>query len=66
MKVYIEKEDRTVDISKGKNCTGIELLKELHINPATVILVRNREVILDDELLSDADDIQILSVISGG
>ena len=64
MKVFIEKENKQLVL--GKSCTGAELLRELHINPSTVILIKNNEVVLPEEELSDKDDIKILSVISGG
>ncbi len=65
MKVFMEKDNRLLEL-KNKHCTGDELLKELRINPATVILVRNDEVVLADEEFSEKDDVKILSVISGG
>ncbi|MBI2666180.1 sulfur carrier protein ThiS [Candidatus Woesearchaeota archaeon] len=43
-----------------------ELLKQLKINPETVIVVRNNEVITEDEELKDKEQIELLSVISGG
>ena len=64
MNIFIEKENKQLELAR--NCTGGELLSELKINPATVILVRNNEVILPEEQLSETDMIQILSVISGG
>ena len=64
MEVFIEKEQRT--ISESGNCTGTELLKKLGINETTVLLVRNGEVVLEEEKLDDTDKIQILSVVSGG
>lgn len=65
MKVFIEKDSSTINIKKT-NITASELLKELNINSSNVILVKNDEVILEDELLSEEDEIKILSVISGG
>ena len=49
-----------------KKITGDALLKELNINPATVILVKNNSVVLPEEQLESKDEIRILSVISGG
>ncbi|MBI5389143.1 MoaD/ThiS family protein [Candidatus Woesearchaeota archaeon] len=63
MKVYIEKEKKQLDLAAK---TGADLLEKLKINPATVLLVKNKEIILPDEALQDSDEIQILSVISGG
>ncbi len=64
MKVYIEKEDKLLELNEIKNVSG--LLNALNINPSTVITVKNNEVVLEDESLEDADDVKILSVISGG
>ena len=64
MKIYIEKDNR--HISEDTACTTRELLESLKINPSTVIVVKNGTVVLDDELLETKDDIQILSVVSGG
>ncbi len=64
MKIYIEKDN--THISRGDNCTVRELLESLKVNPSTVIVVKNGTVVLDDEILEKDDDIQILSVVSGG
>jgi sulfur carrier protein ThiS len=68
MKVYIEKDDKSLEIKVGKTkkITGKQLLEELKINSSTIILVKNNEVILDDEVLENTDEIKILSVVSGG
>ena len=64
MKIYIEKDNKHVEL--GKSCTGKELLEELSISESTVLLVKNGEAVLADELLAETDEIKILSVISGG
>ena len=68
MKIYIEKDDKSLDIKikKIKDFDGKKLLEKLKINPSSVILVKNNEVILEDELLTEKDEIKILSVVSGG
>ncbi|MCB9362883.1 MoaD/ThiS family protein [Candidatus Woesearchaeota archaeon] len=63
MEVFIEKSKQTL---QHKPCTGAQLLKSLDINPQTVLLVRNDEVVLDHEELSEDDKVKILSVVSGG
>jgi len=65
MKVYIEKDNKSVDVKK-KSLSGKALMEFLKVNPSSVILVKNDEVVLDDELFSEDDDIKILSVVSGG
>lgn len=65
IQVWIEREDRTKTISfSGK--TVQELLKELAVNPETVIVVRQGGVLTEKELLNDRDAVELLSVISGG
>ena len=65
MKVFIEKTGKTDIVRKGFE-KAIELLKELSISPDSVLIVRNNEVILNEEPLSENDEITLLSVVSGG
>lgn len=46
--------------------TVAELLAQIKINPETVIVVRNKEVLTADIALYDKDVISLLSVVSGG
>ncbi len=46
--------------------TARDLLNQLKLNPEAFIIVRNSEVITEDELLQESDLIELLSVISGG
>jgi len=64
--VFIDRENKSANLELDGNRTVIDLLKELKINPVTVIVSRNNELILEDEKLNDKDEIKILSVISGG
>ena len=64
--IFIDRENKNKTIELDKNSVVIDLLKELNINPVTVIVSRNNELILEDEKLNDNDEIKILSVISGG
>ena len=68
MKIYIEKDDRSEDIKlkKSEKINGKTLLEKLKINLSSVILIRNNEVVLEDEIFEDKDDVKILSVVSGG
>ena len=43
-----------------------KLLELLEINPETVLVVRNKELVDLDEVLDDKDEIEVLSVVSGG
>ncbi|MDO8655801.1 MAG: MoaD/ThiS family protein [Nanoarchaeota archaeon] len=63
--IFIEKENRTDTVNFNKSLVS-DLLKEMNINPETVIVVRDGEVITEKEILKDKDKIELLSVISGG
>ena len=64
MEVYLERENRTKKIKfKG---TAEELLKKLEINPAAVLVIRDKELITLDEKIKEIEKIKIVSVVSGG
>jgi len=63
--LFIEKENRIDAINFNGNVVA-DLLKEIRINPETVIVVREGEVLTEKEILQDKDKIELLSVISGG
>ncbi len=42
------------------------LLKTLSLLPSTVMVIRNDQLLTEDELVHDEDEIEIRSVISGG
>ena len=64
MKVYIERKREQKEIKFSG--TGVELLGKLDINPQSVLIAKNGEIVTEDENLKDSDSIKILSVISGG
>ncbi len=63
--VFIEREkkEKTVDL-KGKMVR--DLLQELKINPVSVIVTQNNEVVTEDAPIKDKDKIKVLSVVCGG
>ncbi len=67
MDITVENErERTTTKITFAGQTVLDLLRQLKINPETVLVVRNKEVITEEEFLNDHDQIQLLSVISGG
>jgi|TARA_Y100000294_G_C8358226_1_gene257630 sulfur carrier protein ThiS len=64
MEIFIEQSNKFLK----KKFTGkvIELLSLLKINPGEVLVVRNKELLIEEDELLDSDSIRILSVISGG
>ena len=63
VKVFIERfnENKELEASDVN-----ELFNKLNINPETIIVVRNNEIILNDSKLNKRDEVKLLSVISGG
>ena len=66
VKAFVDKEKKNLDLELGNDSTVKDLLKKMNINPVTVIVSRNNDIILENERLKDGDDIKIISVISGG
>lgn len=65
LKIFNEREQTTAEIEfDGK--TVIELLNHLNLNPETVIVSRNSEVLTEKEILNENEFIEFISVISGG
>ena len=63
MKVYLEKTDEYKEVTAS---TVEELLKKLKVNPTTVIVTKNDELVTEEEKITNKDRIKLLSVISGG
>ncbi len=59
-----EKREKTVEI--GKNSSVKDLLANMKINPVTIIVSRDSNIITEDEKVNDKDKIRLFSVISGG
>ena len=45
---------------------GIELLKELNLQPQSNIIIRNGQVITEEDYLEPKDSVEIINAISGG
>ncbi len=63
--VHLEKERTKQEVEfDGTNVS--DLLNSLKINPETVLVTCNNEVLTESEILEDSSTVEILSVISGG
>ena len=64
MQVNIEQDNtkKTLDFTG----TVKQLLNKLNINPETVLVIRNSEVLTEDIQLTNDNIIELLSVVSGG
>ena len=65
IEVYFEREQTKKKI-EFSGTTVDDLLKQLNVNPETVLVTKNEEVVTEDEKLSDNDCLELLNVISGG
>ena len=63
LKIYLERENKNKSVI-ADNLQ--EALKKLNINPTTVIVTKNNELVTLDSKLSSKDKIKIIPVISGG
>ena len=66
IKVFYDKENKEKTIELDKDSLIKDLLIKMKINPVTVIVSKNNNVIVEDKKLKDKDKIRLISVISGG
>ncbi len=68
MEIFIEKENRKVsyDIKEGENKIIKDILSDLNISLESVLIVKNKQIVLEDEKVNNNDRLKILSVVSGG
>ena len=64
MKVVLRNPRREVELS-GKRRVK-ELLVELDVLPGTVLVIRGDDLVTADQVVSDADTIELRPVMSGG
>ncbi len=64
MQIFIERtnENKTIDF-KG---TAEQLCTLLKINPQTVLILKDGELVTEDEELTNTNEIKLLTVVSGG
>lgn len=64
MKVILRNPRREVEVAGGRRVK--EVLRELDILPETVLVIRGDELITADQVVRDADTIELRPVMSGG
>ena len=64
MTVKLVLRGKEFEVKPGMNL--LDSLKKAAILPEGVIAIRNGEMILEDEILSDGDVVKLVAVISGG
>ncbi|EDP75157.1 MoaD/ThiS family protein [Hydrogenivirga sp. 128-5-R1-1] len=51
---------------EGKRLKAKELLKKLGLSPLSSLVVKNGEVISEEEYVEEGDNIRVINAISGG
>jgi sulfur carrier protein ThiS len=64
VKVRLRNPDRELDVAGGRPVH--EVLDELGVNPDTVLVIRDRELVTREVVLAEADEVEVRPVISGG
>tara|TARA_Y100000310_G_scaffold345268_1_gene463277 strand:- start:31172 stop:31378 length:207 start_codon:yes stop_codon:yes gene_type:complete len=64
--VFVDKENKNLKVELEENSVVSSLLEKMEINPVTVIVAKNGEVVTRGEILKSGDEVKILSVLSGG
>jgi sulfur carrier protein ThiS len=64
VKVRLRNPDREVEVVGGRPVRAV--LDELGVNPDTVLVIREGELVTRETALADGDEIEIRPVISGG
>ena len=64
MKVKLRHPTRVVEVPGPKKVR--DLLAHLELNPETVLVIRDADLLTREERIEDSDEIEIRPVISGG
>lgn len=64
MRVRLRNPDRELEVSGGRKVR--QVLAELDIDPDTVLVIRNRELLTREDRVAEEDRLEIRPVISGG
>ena len=64
MNVHLSHPTRDITVQGPKRVR--ELFKELQLVPEAYLVIRNDDLVTEDEVLKDSDTVEIRPVISGG
>ena len=64
--VFFDRENEEKTIELDVNSSVKDLLSKMDINPVTVIVSKDNNIIMENEKINDKDKIKLISVISGG
>jgi len=66
VKVFLERQNKQESVSLDQEISVAELMKQVNVNPAEVIAVKNDVLVTEDARVKAGDEIKFLAVISGG
>ena len=64
VKLRLRNPDRELELAGGRRVR--EMLAEVGVDPDTVLVIRDRELITREVMVADGDEVEIRPVISGG
>ena len=64
--VFFDRENKEKIVEVDENSSVKDLLGKMKINPVTVIVSKDNNILTEDEKINDRDKIKLISVISGG
>jgi sulfur carrier protein len=64
VRIRLRNPDREVEVAGSRTVKAV--LAELDIDPDTVLVIRDRELVTREERLNDGDLVEVRPVISGG
>ncbi len=65
IKIKYRGQEKILKFNKEK-IKGIDILKKLNLSPEYAFIVKNGEVIPENETVSEKDNIKVVNAISGG
>lgn len=66
MKIKTTHKKEIQEISLKEGSSALNLLEKMGINPETVLVARNGEIVPETQVLEDGDVIDLIRTISGG
>ena len=64
--MFVEEKNEKKSVILKPGSTITDLLKQLNINPVTVVVSKNSSIVTEDVVLKEKDRVDIFAVISGG
>lgn len=67
MEITIKYKDEVLKLAFRENIVKVrDIFKNLKLTPETAFLVKNGQIAEEFEVISESDEIEVISVISGG